>query len=148
MCNTLPWTFDATGILDTQPARGNGRFYREYIIIALSLLCVRPPVLASVCLLSHSCLIRTLVELARLPPVPSAPPTQNRAFIVYKGHHMPLRLASAVLCHARGTHQWPYSTYLGDTKGLLSNSTPGVPGVAYGGDCSTLAGIQENGSRG
>ena len=83
------------------------------------------------------------MELARLPPVPKCTSDAEPSVHCLQGtsYASAFGVGSAVPRSAV-THQWPYSTYLGDAKGLLSNSTPGVPGVAYNGNCSTLAGIQ------
>ena len=85
----------------------------------------------------------TLVELAKLPPVPKCvgDPEANVHCLQGTSYASAFGVGTAAPRTAV-THQWPYSTYLGDAKGLLSNSTPGVPGVKFNPNCSTLAGIQ------
>lgn len=85
----------------------------------------------------------TLVELAKLPPVPKCDGDPEPSVHCLQGTSYASVFGTGTAPPRTAvTHQWPYSTYLGDAKGLLSNSTPGVPGVKFNANCSTLAGIQ------
>ena len=139
----LLWACDATGIPDTRPASWKWSIF-TVSTIALSTGCAYHW-LFGIDSSAHIVLpgLATLVELAQLPPVPKCTTDAEPSVHCLQGtsYASAFGVGSAAPRTAV-THQWPYSTYLGDAKGLLSNSTPGVPGVAYNGNCSTLAGIQ------